>query len=97
MRSSSSMSFNSVQSFMIDVCSGPPIVKDLHNVRLAPAHPYLYLLSQIVYAAMQSIKIIENMLLKSVLWKVGKKKIRTTLFPGFLINIKLQLSQALDI
>ena len=82
---------------MTDVCSGPPIEKGLHYVRLAPAHPYLYLLSQIVCAAMQSIKIIENMLLKSVLWKVGRNKIRTTQFPGFLINIKLQLSQALDV
>ena len=35
------MSSNSVQSFMIDICNGPPIENGLHDVCLAPAVPFL--------------------------------------------------------
>ena len=38
------LSFNSVQSFMIDICNKPPVKNGLHNVCLAPAVPYLYIL-----------------------------------------------------
>ena len=34
---------SSVQSFMINICNGPPIENGLHNVCLAPAVPYLNL------------------------------------------------------
>ena len=37
------MSSNSVQSFMIDICNGPPVENGLHNVCLALAISYLYL------------------------------------------------------
>ena len=33
---------NSVQSFTIDICNGPPIEYGLHNVCLAPTVRYLY-------------------------------------------------------
>ena len=39
---STCLSSDSVQSFMINICNGPPIENGLHNVCLAPAVPYLY-------------------------------------------------------